>query len=157
MLGVVTTLASVAGGAVGYWIGDRFSPWVHRKFAGPRLARVEAWYREYGEWVVLLAGFTPLPFKLFTVSSGLLGLRFWPFIVASLVGRGARFIPEALLAARYGDQVVAWIDRYELPVLAVTLLVLAGLWWYSQRRSNGETEQEDGPTDPEAAPEGPEL
>lgn len=143
-LGVVTTLASVAGAAIGYWVGDRFSPWVHRKFAGPRLARVEGWYREYGEWVVLLAGFTPLPFKIFTVSSGLLGLRFWPFMLASLIGRGARFVPEALLAARYGDQVLAWIDAYEIPLLIGAIVVLAGLWMYTRHRS-GQTEAPAGP------------
>lgn len=154
-LGVVTTVASVAGGAVGYWIGDRFSPWVHRKFSGPRLARVEAWYRDYGEWVVLLAGFTPLPFKIFTLTSGLLGLRFWPFMLAATIGRGARFVPEALLAARYGDQVLAWIDRYELPMLVAAVALLAGLWWYTRWRSNRADVPGEEPPTPEPDAEGP--
>lgn len=155
-LGVITTVASVAGGAVGYWIGDRFSPWVHRKFAGPNLARVETWYRDYGEWVVLLAGFTPLPFKIFTVTSGLLGLRFWPFMLAATIGRGARFVPEALLAARYGDAVIAWTDRYQWWILAGTVLALGLLWWYSRWRSSegtGAGPGEAATTEPE--PDGP--
>lgn len=146
-LGVITTVASVAGGAVGYWIGDRFSPWVKKRYGGERMQRVESWYQEYGEWVVLLAGFSPLPFKIFTLTSGFLGLRFLPFLLASVVGRGLRFVPEALLAARYGDQVLAWTDRYEVPMLAATLLVLGALWWYSRhRKSSGE----DGPAEPAA-------
>lgn len=134
-LGVVTTVASVVGGAVGYWIGDRFSPWVKRRYGGPKMQRLEAWYQEYGEWVVLLAGFTPLPFKLFTLTSGFLNLRFWPFMLAAVVGRGLRFVPEALLAARYGDEVLAWLDVYEVPALLAALAVLLGLWWYTRNRS----------------------
>ncbi len=146
-LGVITTVASVAGGAVGYWIGDRFSPWVKKRYGGERMQRVESWYQEYGEWVVLLAGFSPLPFKIFTLTSGFLGLRFLPFLLAAVVGRGLRFVPEALLAARYGDQVLAWTDRYELPMLAATLLILGALWWYSRHRNRS---REDGPAEPSA-------
>lgn len=133
-LGVVTTLASVVGGAIGYWVGDRFSPWVHERYGGPNLRRVERWYQEYGEWVVLVAGFSPLPFKVFALSSGLLGLRFWPFIAAALVGRGLRFIPEALLSARYGEAVLAWTDEYEIWLLVPALLLLVGIWLYSRHR-----------------------
>lgn len=137
-LGLVTTTASVAGGAVGYWIGDQFSEWVHRKFASEHLARAEAWYRDYGEWVVLVAALSPIPFKVFTVTSGLLGLRFWPFMLAATVGRGARFVPEAVLAALYGEQVVAWIDAYEIPLLIAGLVALVGLYAYSRYRSESQ-------------------
>lgn len=133
-LGAVTTAASVAGGAVGYWIGDRFSDWAHRKFAGEHLARAEAWYQQYGEWVVGVAAFTPIPFKVFTVASGLLGLRFWPFMLAATVGRGVRFVPEAILASFYGERIVDWIDAYEIPLLVAALLALAGLYAYSRTR-----------------------
>ncbi len=132
-LGLVTTAASIAGAAVGYWVGDRFSDWVHQRFSSQRLERVEAWYREYGEWVVGVAAFSPVPFKVFTVSSGLLGLRFWPFILAATIGRSLRFIPEAVLASIYGEPVIAWIDTYEIPLLILGLLVLVGLYVYSRR------------------------
>lgn len=129
LLGLVTTVASVAGGAVGYWVGVRFSPWVHRKFSGPRLEKAEAWYERYGEWIVVLAAFTPLPFKVFTVTSGLLGLRFWPFLAAAFIGRALRFVPEAVLASLYGEAVIAWLDRGGLIVLVVSLVVLAVLYY----------------------------
>lgn len=140
-LGVVTTVASVAGAAIGYWVGDRFSPWVHERYGGPKLERVEGWYQEYGEWVVLVAGFSPLPFKVFTLSSGLLRLRFWPFMAAALVGRGLRFIPEALLAARYGEAVLEWTDQYEIWLLIPTVLILVGLWLYSRHRGQVEASE----------------
>lgn len=146
-LGVVTTLASAAGGAVGYWVGDRFSPWVHRRYGGPRMQRVAGWYQQYGEWVVLVAAASPLPFKVFTLTSGLLGLRFWPFLAAAVVGRGMRFIPEALLAARYGEEVLAWTDRYEGWVALAAVGVLVGLYIYSRYRAD--------PTEADAAPEEP--
>lgn len=152
-LGVVTTVASVAGGAIGYWVGKRFSPWVKKRYGGPRMQRIEAWYQAYGEWVVLLAGFTPIPFKIFTVTSGFLGLRFWPFILASFAGRGLRFVPEALLAAWYGDQVLAWLDRYELPALVATVILLVGLWWYTRHRNRDRSQAPPGSTpDQDAKP-----
>lgn len=153
-LGVVTTVASVAGGAVGYWVGDRFAPWVKRRYGGPRMRRVEAWYQKYGEWVVLVAGFTPLPFKIFTLTSGFLGLRFWPFILASLAGRGLRFIPEALLAAWYGDQVLAWLDQYELPALIAGGLLVVGLWLYTRHRGRARSQPPAG-ANPEKSGEPP--
>lgn len=148
-LGLVTTAASVAGAILAYWIGVRFSPWVHERFAGPRLARVENWYQQHGEWVVAIAAFSPVPFKVFTLSSGLLGLRFWPFVLAATVGRALRFVPEALLAARYGEQVVAWIDANQIPALAVSLVLIALLYAWTRMRQ-GQTPEPD-----EAPPPGP--
>lgn len=137
-LGVITTVASVAGGAVGYWLGKEFSPWVHRRFAGPKLAKVEGWYDEHGEWIVLLAAFTPLPFKIFTVTSGLLRLRFWPFMAAAVVGRGLRFIPEALLSAYIGQEAIAWLERSGYLVLGLTALAaVAWYLWRHARRGDG--------------------
>ncbi len=133
-LGVATSLASVTGGMIGYAIGDRFSPWVKKKYGGPRMDQVEAWYQRYGEWVVLVAGFSPLPFKVFTVTSGLLGLRFWVFVPFALVGRMMRFVPLAVVAALYGAQVLAWISRYELPLLFASVLIVGALWWYTRRQ-----------------------
>ena len=131
-LGVVTTLASVAGGALGYGIGDRFSGWVHERFSGPKMDKAEHWYQEYGEWVVGLAALSPIPFKVFTVTSGLLQLRFWPFAVAATIGRGMRFLAVAILATFYGDAVIAWVDTYEIPLAILGLVVLAGLYWFTR-------------------------
>ncbi len=139
-LGIVTTVASIVGAVIGYWIGMRFSPWVHERFDGPRLRQVEGWYRDHGEWIVVLAAFSPIPFKIFTVSSGLLGLRFWPFVIAATIGRAARFIPEALLAARYGEQVIAWLDANQIPALILSLIAVAVIYLWTRGRGNQETE-----------------
>lgn len=135
-LGLFTTFWSVAGAAVGYWIGGRFSGWVHRKFAGERLDKVEGWYTEHGEWIVVIAALTPIPFKVFTVSSGLFRLRFWPFMLAATVGRALRFVPEALLSARYGQQAIDWLDRGGLALLVILGLGVAA--WYVWRSAREE-------------------
>jgi undecaprenyl-diphosphatase len=149
VLAGATTLASVAGGTLAYWIGDRFSEWAHRRFADPRLDRVERWYQEHGEWVVAVAAVTPVPFKVFTIASGLLQLRFWPFAIAATVGRGARFALVAVLATFYGEQVVAWVDTYEIPLAILGLVLLAAIYVWTRYR-------ETSSSDPSAeAPEKP--
>jgi len=131
-LGLVTTIASVAGGAVGYLVGDRFSEWAHERFAGPKMDRVEGWYQEHGEWVVGVAALSPIPFKIFTVTSGLLNLRFWPFAAAATVGRGVRFLAVAILATFYGDRVIAWVDAYEIPLAIAAVLALIAVYWFTR-------------------------
>lgn len=133
-LGLFTAFWSVAGAAVGYWIGGRFSPWVHRKFAGPRMDKVEGWYKEHGEWIVAIAAVTPIPFKIFTVSSGLFHLRFWHFLAAAAVGRSLRFVPEALLSARYGEQAIVWLDQGGLVILLVLGLAGGAYYLWAKRR-----------------------
>lgn len=152
-LALVTTIASVAGAAVGYWIGDRFSEWAHRRFAGPRMDRVEEWYQEHGEWVVAGAALTPIPFKVFTITSGLLQLRFWPFVLASTAGRGLRYIPVAILATFYGEQVIAWVDTYEIPLLVASLVALVLFYVYTRDTASQAGGGEGSASEEEARPE----
>lgn len=130
----LTTVSSVLGGAVGYALGYfMFEPWVQPLITDfgyqARFDRAMTWFNEWGVWVVFIAGFTPVPYKLFTVTAGLLQMAFLPFMLVSAVGRGMRFFLVAGLIKLGGDKMEKklrqWVDV--LGWLVVGLLILAYL------------------------------
>ncbi len=92
------TLASVAGGMAGYLIGKLAFGWIEPWLMGSHYAdtftSAVAAFETWGFWYILLAGFTPIPYKVFTISAGVVGMPFPAFIGGSLVGRGGRFFPR---------------------------------------------------------------
>lgn len=114
-----TTLASVAGGVAGYaigwgaWalVGSFFFAWVPG-VTPEAFARVQSLYVRYDFWAVFLSGLTPIPYKVFTLSSGVFAIHLPTFLVASTLSRGIRFFLEAGLIHRFGPPVSAFIDRY---------------------------------------------
>ena len=87
----LTTVASVAGGIFGYYLGG-FGEWLVTFYgAQSALAQVQQWFTDYGIWIILVAGFTPVPYKIFTISAGMMGMSLATFVIASIIGRGARF------------------------------------------------------------------
>ncbi|HIO76930.1 MAG TPA: DedA family protein [Gammaproteobacteria bacterium] len=87
----LTTVASVAGGIFGYYLGG-FGEWFVTFYgAQSTLAQVQQWFTDYGIWIILVAGFTPVPYKIFTISAGMMGMSLATFVIASIIGRGARF------------------------------------------------------------------
>ncbi|MDN3652137.1 YqaA family protein [Thalassotalea ponticola] len=98
----ITTLGSVLGGVVGYFLGY----WLFEPVIKPLLIdfnymgkfeHAMQWFQQYGVWVVFIAGFSPIPYKVFTLSAGFLQMLFLPFLLASAVGRGMRFYLVAAL------------------------------------------------------------
>lgn len=130
------TGASVAGGIVGYLLGwgawalvdDFFFTWVPG-VTPEAFAAVQGLYNEYDFWAVFLAGLTPLPYKVFTLSAGAFAINFPIFIVASVLSRGLRFFLVAGLIWKFGPPVSRFIDRYFnlLTVIFGVLLVLGFL------------------------------
>lgn len=115
-LATVTTIASVAGALLGYLIGlllfDHLgTPLIELYHAEQQFETVREWFDRYGVWVVFIAGFSPIPYKLFTVTSGLMTMALVPFILASLVGRGARFFLVAGLIHWGGEPFAAFIEK----------------------------------------------
>lgn len=87
----LTTVASVAGGIFGYYLGG-FGEWLVIFYGAQSvLAQVQQWFTDYGIWIILVAGFTPVPYKIFTISAGMMGMSLATFVIASIIGRGARF------------------------------------------------------------------
>jgi membrane protein YqaA with SNARE-associated domain len=119
LFGAICTLGSVLGGMFGYalgwflWegIGDFF--FRHVPGVTPEgFATVQDWYQRWGFWAVFLAGFTPLPYKVFTLSSGVFQISFPVFVVASTISRGLRFFIVAGLVYLYGPPIQRFIDRH---------------------------------------------
>ncbi len=112
----LTTVTSVLGGLFGYAIGlflfeEVGRPLIDMYHAQEKFVTVKNWFNDYGVWVVFLAGFTPIPYKLFTVTSGVLALAVLPFTLASLVGRGARFFLVAGLLYWGGERFSRFLHR----------------------------------------------
>lgn len=131
---LLTTLTSVLGGIAGYVLGYfAFEAWLQPLIisAGyqPKLDQAMHWFTEYGVWVIFLAGFSPIPYKVFTISAGFLQMAFLPFVLASAVGRGARFFLVAGLMRWGGSAMEARLRQYVevLGWLVVALAVLAYL------------------------------
>lgn len=100
----LTTVASVLGGMAGYAIGYFALEWVTPLIEeggrwAPAYSKASQWFDQWGFWAVLLAGFSPIPYKVFTIAAGALAMAFVPFVLASAIGRGARFFLVAGLLA----------------------------------------------------------
>jgi len=123
----VCTIASALGGAFGYFLGLKAGRPILTRLASPeRVEAAEKLLGRYDVWAVGAAGFTPIPYKIFTISSGLLRVGFVRFMVVSVVSRGARFFLVAMLCYAVGERVRYYLDRH-LPWATVAFVVaLAG-------------------------------
>jgi membrane protein YqaA with SNARE-associated domain len=128
----VCTVASVAGGALGYLIGfavfDQLAKPILALYGyGPSFASFQAKFQEYGLWIVLIKGLTPIPYKIVTIAAGAARFDFLLFMLASLLTRGARFFLVATLLHFYGDAVRDFIERrLTLVTSAVAVGVVGG-------------------------------
>ena len=120
----ISTLGSLFGAMLGYWIGMRGGrPLLNRLFAEERILYVERQYQRRDVWAVTIAAFTPIPYKVFAIGAGAFRLNFRRFMLASLMGRGGRFFLVGLLITIFGTQVEAVVDEY-FDVLAIAFVVL---------------------------------
>lgn len=124
------TLASVAGGLFGYLVGLLFfhaiEGWLLASRWAPAFEQAVAAFDNHGFWYILLAGFTPVPYKVFTISAGVVGMPVWSFLGGSLAGRGGRFFLVAGLirlgGEHFAQRLRAWVDLIGWSVLALVLL-----------------------------------
>ena len=111
----ICAITSVLGGIVGYMIGallyDTVGQWLIQLYGlGDKLETFRTMYQEYGAWIILLKGLTPIPYKLVTIASGLAGYDFWMFVVLSLITRSARFFVLAGLLHYFGGSMRRFIE-----------------------------------------------
>ena len=131
---LITTLTSVVGGILGYLIGyyafSSIQPWLETSNYWAAYQTAIAWFKDYGFWAIFVAGFSPIPFKVFTIAGGAMAMSLAPFILASLIGRGMRFFLVAGLLAWGGPRMEGLLHRYvdRLGWATVVIVVIAGLW-----------------------------
>ncbi len=126
---LITTIASIVGGIAGYLLGlFAFDSWLQPMIESAgyshKLETTMAWFESYGVWVVFLAGFSPIPYKIFTISAGFLQMAFLPFLIASAIGRGARFYLVAALMKWGGANMEAQLRKY-IEILGWMVVLMA--------------------------------
>ncbi|RZJ86603.1 MAG: DedA family protein, partial [Brevundimonas sp.] len=127
----ICSLASVLGAVAGYAIGYFLTPVGEAilRLTGHAdgMEQMKGWYDQYGAWVILLKGVSPIPFKLVTIASGVLQYAFLPFIVCCVITRAGRFFIVAALFKRYGPQIQPVIEkRLGLFFVIMVALLLSG-------------------------------
>jgi len=135
------SVASVVGGIFGYWLG--YSLWWSQSGQFSNLAnfffehipgfsielfnQIKALYDKWNFWIIFTAGFTPIPFKVFTVTAGAFDINFVMFIIAGLISRSARFFLVAWLIWKFGEPIRGFIDKYfNWLVILLTVLFIGG-------------------------------
>ena len=136
-LALVCSVGSVLGGMLGYslgkyggrplvdWLGAKpgFRSWLSHE----KIDAVGGYYKKYDVWAVGIAGFTPIPYKIFTVAAGIFGIRFWPFVLVSAVSRSARFFLVASVMYLWGEPVMEMLDKnMKLATLLFIVMLVGG-------------------------------
>lgn len=130
LFALVCSVGSVLGGALGYLIGIKGGrPLLKRWFKPEKVRLVEDYYQRWDVWAVGVAGFTPIPYKVFTISAGVFELNFLRFILTSVVSRSARFFLVALLFYFFGETLRDLFEKY-FALLTVAFFVLLFLGFY---------------------------
>ena len=134
-LALLTTVASVVGGVLGYLIGmyafDLVEPFIVSYGYQSAFDLAQQWFVQWGVWIVLTAGFTPIPYKIFTIASGVAGMAFLPFLIASVIGRAGRFFLVAGLVYAGGPKFEPVLRRYMEHIGWGIVVIVFGLILYS--------------------------
>lgn len=126
----ICTIASALGGAFGYFIGKFGGRPVFNflfKNKHEQFDNVERMYNQYGSLAVFFSAFTPIPYKIFTIASGILNMNFWKFFVASFFGRGLRFFIVSIVLMLFGETIkhyIEWVIILVSVVIVIFFIVL---------------------------------
>ena len=137
-ISIYTTLLSVLGGLFGYYIGfffwDTFGDFVINFYdAKDHFYYLQEKFSKYGRVIIFLAGFTPIPYKIFTITSGFLSFNLFIFIFCSILSRGIRFISLAYLVHKFGDRGIAIIENHfkkTIFIFLIIFIILVFLYYY---------------------------
>ena len=130
----ICTISSVLGAIAGYFIGvyaiNFIMPMLDKLNYLPELYSAEQLFNNYGVLIILIAGFSPIPYKLFTISAGMMSMPLLPFVAFSIIARGARYFLISLLVRKFGKKTDAWLNKYidRLGYLLIIVVAL-GIWY----------------------------
>ncbi|MEE2694028.1 MAG: YqaA family protein [Pseudomonadota bacterium] len=128
-IAAVCTIASVLGGVLGYYIGHELydlvgKPIIELYHQTEKFDGLRDEYNNWGVWIVFIAGITPIPYKVFTITSGVADLNIWIFILASVISRGLRFFGISLVLYIFGDAMRIFIETHLNKLLLSSLALL---------------------------------
>lgn len=136
----IATIASVLGGITGYFIGYTLwacagnaiihNPIINYFISPGTFTYLCGQYQKYECWAILIAGFTPVPYKAATLTAGFCKLNLIPFIICSFIARGARFYLFAFAIRQWGKQMKQYIDRYFNLLVVLLMIIVAGIVWF---------------------------
>lgn len=133
-LALITTIGSVLGGMFGYLIGYAGEHAVlERIVSRKKIDHVHRLFNKYEAWAIFIAGFTPIPYKVFTIASGVFYVNFKVFVLMSVLSRGARFFAEALLIMYFGRAIMLFLDQY-FGLLTIVIVLVATIVWYAVKQ-----------------------
>lgn len=134
---LLTTITSVLGGLLGYVIGlflfELIEPLLHELGYWGTYQEAVAWFTEWGFWAIFLAGFSPIPYKIFTIAAGTMSMSLPLFVLASLIGRGARFMLVAGLM-RWGGVRMENLLRIHIERIGWATVLLAAILYLWMNR-----------------------
>lgn len=124
----IATLFSVLGGVFGYLIGYYgmafVEPYLMSSSYAPYVTRLNHWFEHQGLGLVILAGFSPFPYKIFTITSGMMQMALWPFLMGSIIGRGFRFFLVSGILFFVGEKIEPHLRRYVDRIAWVMVLII---------------------------------
>jgi membrane protein YqaA with SNARE-associated domain len=129
---LLTSITSILGGLLGYLIGatvfDYIAPHLKASHYWSAFQTAEVWFKDWGVWAIFIAGFSPIPYKIFTIAAGALAMPLLPFVVASFIGRGARFYMVAGLMKWGGptmeENLKKYVDRIGWATIALVIIAV---------------------------------
>lgn len=140
-LALICTIGSTLGGLFGYALGYYGGrPVLERIVKEDKIEKVNSLYEKYGVWAVAVAGFSPLPYKVFTISSGLFKLNIFAFTIASFLSRGARFFMVAIFLMIFGQSFVDNIHTYIIVGSIIMIVGIVAYFIYRNKQKNGKKE-----------------
>jgi len=135
-IALIATIMSVIGGVIGYYLGyfaiNIIEPILQDVGYWDKYLTAQSWFEQWGFWAVVVAGFSPIPFKLFTLSAGALSMAVLPFVLAAIVGRAAQFFLVSLLMAWAGPRLEPVVRKYIEWLGWLTVLIVALVIYFHQ-------------------------
>lgn len=127
-LALITTAGSVLGAMFGYFIGLKGGrPLLERLISQKKITFVHDYFNRYEAWAIGIAGFTPIPYKIFTISAGVFYINFTRFVLVSILSRGGRFFLVGGSIFFFGSTIKIYLERYfNLVSIAIVALIILG-------------------------------
>ena len=130
----ICTIASVLGALLGYYIGvqaeNHILPILINLDYESKFETAQMYFQTYGIYIILIAGFSPIPYKVFTIAAGMMSMSLLPFVVFSLIARGARYFLISFLVRKFGKMADAWLNKYIDWLGYLVIIAIALFIWY---------------------------